>query len=151
MSEPSGSGGAENWTNVSPCAEVRAGRTPVFVSVDGKVVGVMEMEDQVRVDASETISRLRQRNMRTVLLSGDRQETAESVGIALGMDLRDIYGREVNGNKHSSDVEYPPPPPTYLLYSPPPPPPPPPPPSLHSSSSSSSFSTSPPPRGYMST
>jgi Cu+-exporting ATPase len=39
-----------------------------------------------------TMARLKKRGIRTVLLSGDRQETAESVGLALGMNLEDIFG-----------------------------------------------------------
>ena len=64
----------------------------MYVAFDGKVVGVMEMEDEIRVDAAETVLRLKKRGIRTVLLSGDRQETAENVGLALGMNLEDIYG-----------------------------------------------------------
>ena len=71
---------------------VSPGRTPVFVSVDGAVVGVMEMEDQIRADAKSTIARLKKRGMRALLLSGDRQETAESVGAAIGIAPEDIYG-----------------------------------------------------------
>ena len=68
------------------------GRTPVFVSIDGRVAGVLEMEDEVRPDAASAIARLQKRGLRTVLLSGDRQETAESVGTSLGIAKGDIYG-----------------------------------------------------------
>lgn len=73
-------------------ADVHPGRTPVYVAYDGTVVGVMEMEDKVRADAAETVARLKKRGLRTVLLSGDRQATAESVGLALGMNIEDIFG-----------------------------------------------------------
>ena len=68
------------------------GRTPVFVAIDGIVAGVLEMEDEVRADAASAVARLQRRGLRTVLLSGDRQETAESVGMSLGIAREDIYG-----------------------------------------------------------
>ena len=60
--------------------------------LDGIVAGVLEMEDEVRADAASAVARLQRRGLRTVLLSGDRQETAESVGMSLGIAREDIYG-----------------------------------------------------------
>ena len=71
---------------------VHPGRTPVYVSYDGEIVGVLEMEDAIRPESASTISRLKKRGVRVALLSGDRQETAESVGLGLGMAREDIYG-----------------------------------------------------------
>ena len=71
---------------------VHPGRTPVYVSYDGEIVGVLEMEDAIRPESASTMSRLKKRGVRVVLLSGDRQETAESVGLGLGMAREDIYG-----------------------------------------------------------
>ena len=46
-----------------------------------------------RPESASTISRLKKRGgVRVALLSGDRQETAESVGLGLGMAREDIYG-----------------------------------------------------------
>ena len=92
-----GGGGGAATTVLSPelaaaTAETHPGRTPVYVAFDGVVVGVMEMEDEIRDDAADTVARLKKRGIRTVLLSGDRQETAESVGTALGMRPEDIHG-----------------------------------------------------------
>ena len=53
-----------------------ARRTPVFVAFDGELVGVLEMEDEIRDDARLTVARLKRRGVRVVLLSGDRQATA---------------------------------------------------------------------------
>ena len=66
--------------------------TPVFVSFDGKIVGVMEMEDAVRPDAASTVARLKKRNVRVVLLSGDRQETATAIGVGLGIETQNAFG-----------------------------------------------------------
>ena len=47
--------------------------TPVFVAFDGELVGVLEMEDEIRDDARLTVARLKRRGVRVVLLSGDRK------------------------------------------------------------------------------
>ena len=73
-------------------ADVAARRTPVFVAFDGELVGVLEMEDEIRDDARTTVSKLKDRGVRVMLLSGDRQETAGAVGAALGVDAVDAMG-----------------------------------------------------------
>ena len=72
--------------------DVAARRTPVFVAFDGELVGVLEMEDEIRDDARLTVARLKRRGVRVVLLSGDRQATAGAVGGALGLDSADALG-----------------------------------------------------------
>ena len=72
--------------------DVTARRTPVFVAFDGELVGVLEMEDEIRDDARLTVARLKRRGVRVVLLSGDRQATAGAVGGALGLDSADALG-----------------------------------------------------------
>ena len=61
----------------------------MYVSYDGEIVGVLEMEDAIRPESASTISRLKKRFVRVVALSGDRQETAESRGVGLGMARED--------------------------------------------------------------
>lgn len=46
------------------------GRTPVYVGIDGKIVGVLEMQDEIRKDAEETIRRLHAKNIQTIMISG---------------------------------------------------------------------------------
>ena len=73
-------------------ADVAARKTPVFVAFDGTLVGVLEMEDEIRDDAALTVRKLKHRGVRVMLLSGDRQETAGAVGAALGVDAADAMG-----------------------------------------------------------
>ena len=68
------------------------GRTPVYVGGDGKIVGVLEMQDEIRKDALETIRRLHEKNIQTVMISGDRLETAQAVGKLVGIDEKYVYG-----------------------------------------------------------
>ena len=68
------------------------GRTPVYVGIDGKIVGVLEMQDEIRKDAAETIKRLHAKNIQTIMISGDRLETAQAVGKLVGIDEKYVYG-----------------------------------------------------------
>jgi Cd2+/Zn2+-exporting ATPase len=64
-----------------------AGRTPLLVSVDGAFAGMLSIADAVRPEARETIVRLRQAGIQqVVMLTGDRQETAQAIAARVGID-----------------------------------------------------------------
>jgi heavy metal translocating P-type ATPase len=64
-----------------------AGSAAVYVSVDGVIAGALVMEDPVRSETPEALRVLRAAGIeRIVLLSGDRQDVAQTVGKALGVD-----------------------------------------------------------------
>jgi Cu+-exporting ATPase len=62
------------------------GYTAVYVAVDGKVVGVIGVGDEVRPEAPEVIRYLRERGYRVVMLTGDKETTARAVASRLGID-----------------------------------------------------------------
>jgi heavy metal translocating P-type ATPase len=63
------------------------GSSAVFVAVDGVISGALVMLDPVRSETPQALQVLRQAGInRIVLLSGDRQDVAESVGRLLGVD-----------------------------------------------------------------
>ncbi|WP_448544431.1 heavy metal translocating P-type ATPase [Roseiflexus sp.] len=67
--------------------DASAGRTPLLVSVDGAFAGMLSIADAVRPEACETIVRLRQAGIRqVVMLTGDRQETAQAIAARVGID-----------------------------------------------------------------
>jgi Cu2+-exporting ATPase len=57
----------------------------VFVSVDGKVQGYIELKDALRERAKESVASLRDRGIEIVLASGDNPKTAESIAIECGI------------------------------------------------------------------
>lgn len=60
----------------------------VAVAVDGKVAGVIVLEDRVRDDAGAMLTALRQAGVRRIVLaSGDKIEIARVVGEQVGADL----------------------------------------------------------------
>ncbi|GMU65104.1 MAG: ATPase P [Acidobacteriota bacterium] len=59
----------------------------VFVAIDGQPVGALLLEDPIRTDSPAALRALRRAGIeRIVLVTGDRQEVGEAVGVALGVD-----------------------------------------------------------------
>lgn len=63
----------------------RAG-TIVHIAVDGKYAGHIVISDTLKPDSKEAIAQLKRDGIRTVMLTGDRKATAESVAAELGLD-----------------------------------------------------------------
>ncbi|MEW6409635.1 MAG: heavy metal translocating P-type ATPase [Nitrospirota bacterium] len=64
----------------------REGQTVMFVSVDGKVVGLLGVADPIKETTPEAIEQLHQEGIRIVMLTGDNRTTAEAVSRKLGID-----------------------------------------------------------------
>ncbi|WP_222704385.1 heavy metal translocating P-type ATPase [Flaviflexus massiliensis] len=63
------------------------GKTPMIIAIDDRVIGVIAVADQIREDAPEMIARLHRAGVKkVVMLTGDTQLVAESVGKATGID-----------------------------------------------------------------
>ena len=59
----------------------------VYVALDGVLHGIIEVSDTVKNEARDAILSMRSLGIkRTVMLSGDRRENAETVSCALGLD-----------------------------------------------------------------
>lgn len=59
----------------------------IAVLVEHKLVAVIGMDDPVRAESAETVSKLRELGINRVLLvSGDRKSTADQIGEAVGVD-----------------------------------------------------------------
>jgi len=65
---------------------VPAGGVAVYVSRAGRYLGALVLKDRMRDDAPELITYFRRAGIRTLLLSGDRQESAELAARSLGID-----------------------------------------------------------------
>lgn len=61
--------------------------TPLLLAVDGKLVGLISLRDEVRPEASEVLTKLRANGIRRiVMLTGDHPDIAEVVAGELGID-----------------------------------------------------------------
>lgn len=62
------------------------GKTPVFFSADGKVIGMTAVADAVRDESPEAIAELKALGIEVVMLTGDNAVTAAAVGRKAGVD-----------------------------------------------------------------
>ena len=62
------------------------GRTPVLLSVDGRLAGLIAVADPVRASARETVTELRKRGLEVVLITGDHEHTARALAREVGID-----------------------------------------------------------------
>src|SRR5215210_5504511 len=63
-----------------------AGKTPMFVAVDGKPSGLVAVADTIKPSARETLRRFEQMGIEAVMITGDNRRTAEAVASALGIE-----------------------------------------------------------------
>jgi Cu+-exporting ATPase len=71
-------------TQVNKWAE--GGKSVIYVARGGRMMGVLALADTLKEGAAETISRLRQLGLETVMITGDRQAAADAVAAQLGLD-----------------------------------------------------------------
>ncbi len=68
------------------------GSIATYVSLDGRIVGAILMDDPIRPGAALTVRNLRADGFdRIVMVTGDREDIAESVGAVIGVDA--VYAR----------------------------------------------------------
>jgi P-type Cu2+ transporter len=63
-----------------------AGRTVVFVAVDGEPAALLAVADKVRPTAAAAVADLKERGLRPVMLTGDTEATARRIAGELGID-----------------------------------------------------------------
>jgi P-type Cu2+ transporter len=71
-----------------PAAETwgRDGRTVLHVVADGRVIGALAVEDEIRPESAEAIERLHAMGLKVAMITGDSQIVADSVARRLGID-----------------------------------------------------------------
>jgi Cu2+-exporting ATPase len=71
-----------------PAAEAwgRDGQTVLHVVVDGRVLGMLALEDEIRPEAAEAIERLHAMGLKVAMITGDSRVVAESVARRLNID-----------------------------------------------------------------
>jgi len=64
----------------------RAGSTPLAVTANGRLLGVIELKDIVKPGIRERFASLRQMGIRTVMVTGDNRVTAAAIAAEAGVD-----------------------------------------------------------------
>ena len=77
----------------------KGGETLVFVVIDGRLAGLVRVEDPIREDASDAIEALHQEGLRVYMVTGDRLATARAIAGRLGID--DVYAETLPDQKQA--------------------------------------------------
>ena len=64
----------------------KGGKTPLLFACDGVLIGVIACADQVKPTSKQAIDELRSMGIRTVMLTGDNERTAQSIQRVVGVD-----------------------------------------------------------------
>jgi Cu+-exporting ATPase len=62
------------------------GKSVIYVARNGRALGALALADTLKEGAAETIARLRQLGLETVMITGDRRAAAHAVADQLGLD-----------------------------------------------------------------
>jgi len=88
----------------------QAGKSPLYVAIDGKLAAILAVADPIKVSTPAAIAALHQLGLKVAMVSGDHARTAQAIARQLGIDevvaevlpegkvqalrrLRDAYGR----------------------------------------------------------
>lgn len=62
------------------------GKTPLLFALEGSLLGIIAVADVIKPDSPEAVKELQNMGIRVVMLTGDNQRTAESIGKQSGVD-----------------------------------------------------------------
>jgi len=62
------------------------GKTPMFVSVDNKIAGIIAVADTLKDDSVNAVMALRNLGIEVVMITGDNKRTGEAIGRLAGID-----------------------------------------------------------------
>ena len=63
-----------------------SGKTPLFFSRDGQLVGIIAVADVIKEDSPQAVKELQNMGIRVVMLTGDNERTAKAIGAQAGVD-----------------------------------------------------------------
>ena len=63
-----------------------AGQTVLYVVVDGRLIGTVSVEDEIRPESAEAVKELHDLGVRVAMITGDSQAVADSVAKRIGID-----------------------------------------------------------------
>ena len=63
-----------------------AGKTPLWFSYDGRLLGVVAVADVIKADSPQAVRELQNMGIRVVMITGDNERTAKAIGAQAGVD-----------------------------------------------------------------
>ena len=70
----------------SAAAWASEGQTVLYVVAEGRVIGSLAVEDEIRPESAEAVKELRDLGVRVAMITGDSQAVADSVAKQIGID-----------------------------------------------------------------
>ena len=64
----------------------KQGKTPLFFALDGKIVGIIAVADEIKPDSAQAISTLKKQGLRVIMLTGDNALSAKAVAEKCSVD-----------------------------------------------------------------
>lgn len=63
------------------------GKTPMYISVDGKIAGIIAVADTVKSSSKRAIEKLHSMGIQVAMITGDNKRTAEAIAKQVGIDI----------------------------------------------------------------
>ncbi|PZX47956.1 Cu+-exporting ATPase/Au+-exporting ATPase [Roseinatronobacter thiooxidans] len=82
---------AQDGVDISPLTDkaqsmAQAGRSPLYLAVDGQLAALLAVADKAKPGARAMIAALKAQGVRVAMISGDAKAAAEAIGQELGID-----------------------------------------------------------------
>jgi Cu2+-exporting ATPase len=81
----------------------RRGAAVLYVVREGRVVGAIALEDEIRHESSEAVEQLHRLGLRVAMITGDARRVAESVASSLGID--EVFAEVLPEDKEKAVAE----------------------------------------------
>ncbi|TSC52413.1 MAG: Cu2+-exporting ATPase [Parcubacteria group bacterium LiPW_41] len=65
---------------------ISEGKTLSFLSIDGKLAGIIAVADTIKPSARKTVADLKKLGIEVIMITGDNKKVADAVGLTLGVD-----------------------------------------------------------------
>lgn len=62
------------------------GKTPVLISIDGKLAGIIAIADVIQKNSAKAIELLKKKNMEIIMITGDNERTAKAIANKVGIE-----------------------------------------------------------------
>ena len=71
-------------------------KTVISLAVDGQVIGLIAIQDAPKASSKEAIKKLKERGLKTVMLTGDNERVAQAIAKQVGIDtvIADVLPQE---------------------------------------------------------